>query len=252
MKLRVAYGATGWRQSMSRTAETLATLGYQGIEGYGLLDLLPEDEGLPWLLSKLNLGFVGSYFGSSLITLVSQDAELARFDQMCKRAAAFGGKKIVVGAGKLLPSREDGHWHQLIANIGRMSRIAEYAHVELCYQPHYGTLVYNETGIAKFAAETPSEVKLTLDTGHLLMADVSCVETFEKYWTRLGHIHLKDLDKNGAFCSLGAGRPQVIRDVLKLLVDRGWADWVTIELDSSPDAKEAAKRSLDFVRSVVS
>ena len=47
---------------MFEVAQILKEIGPVGIEGFGLTDLMPEDENLGTKLDQLGIAFVGSYF----------------------------------------------------------------------------------------------------------------------------------------------------------------------------------------------
>ena len=90
-----------------------------------------------------------------------------------------------------------------------------------------------------------SDLDLCLDTGHALYAGIDPVRVIERYGARIGHLHLKDLDRDaiadgywasvarGAFCPLGAGAldlPALVAALRRL----GYRGFATIEQDRRP------------------
>jgi len=87
--------------------------------------------------------------------------------------------------------------------------------VTLCFHPHYGTCVFNQSDIDYFAEHTdPEYVSFCIDTAHTTLAGMNPAELIKQYGDRLAYVHLKDVDtyslkdldnKCQAFRALGHG-----------------------------------------------
>ena len=98
---RIAYGGIGWvTWPLCEIAAKLAPLGIRGIEGFGLTELMPEDADLPDALSRLNMRFVGSYFGASIVQKDRRETEVQNFTATVRKVAELGGTVIALGGGR--------------------------------------------------------------------------------------------------------------------------------------------------------
>ena len=243
---KLAYGAIGWDLPMSQVAEIISGLGYQGLEGFGLLELLPEDEQLAERLRDHRLSFVGSYFSGSFVQPDRLEHEIANFRDTCRRIRAFGGNKVAVGAGRIIPNQDrEVLWQRLIPALIQLSQVAVSEGVVLCLHPHQGNLVYTEEETARVVAETPPTIMLTLDTAHLSASKCDVVKVFERFSDRLGHVHLKDY--RNRFLPLGEGDVP-LADVLNYLQSIKYEGWATVELDATHEPEVDARKSMDFLR----
>lgn len=243
---KIAYGAIGWERPMTEVAEIVSGLGYQGLEGFGLLELLPQDEHLSESLQANRLSFVGSYFSGSFVQPDRLDHEIANFRSTCRRIRVFGGSRVAVGAGRIIPNQDrEVLWKRLIPALIKLSQVAVSEGVDLCLHPHQGNLIYTEEETARVVSETPSTVKLTLDTAHLLASKCDVVKVFERFSSRLGHVHLKDY--RNRFLPLGEGDVP-LAEVLNYLQSIKYEGWATVELDATHEPEVDARKSMDFLR----
>ena len=76
--------------------------------------------------------------------------------------------------------------------------LGEYAKslgVTVCFHPHYGTCVFSQEDIDYFAAHTnPEYVSFCFDTAHTTLAGICPVKLIHQYGSRIGYMHLKDVD----------------------------------------------------------
>lgn len=127
-------------------------------------------------------------------------------------------------------------------------------------------LLHNHMGIV----ETPEQVEtflekcpeagLLLDIGHMVVAGGDPLYFIDKYFDRLGAVHVKDFvykDKDaedwGArirFCELGAGEMgDLSRQVLLKLKDKGYSGWIHVEHDTHlQEPAKDLKISRDYMR----
>ena len=180
-----AYGAIGWPHPMSYVAERIAKLGYQGLEGFGLLDLLPPDQRLAFTLHSNKLKFVGSYFSASLVQPDRLPDELDDFRATCRKIRELGGTKVAVGAGRILDDVDKSVlWDRLLKSLNQMADVAVQEQVDFCLHPHQGNLIYTYEETKRVIENTPDSVRLTLDTAHVHAAGCKVVQVFEEWLIR--------------------------------------------------------------------
>lgn len=250
---KIGYGSIGWLLvPMVKIAREVHALGVEGIEGFGLTEMLLEDEQLAVELPKIGVRFIGSYFGASLVEPEALKYELDEFDRTLLKIAQLQGSVVAVGAGRIFPESRDRDWNHFIQAIKQMAGMAAARGVQLAYHPHDHTLVYEEQELARFLSDTKdSQVGITLDTAHFSKAHMDIYSQVKSLGSRLKHVHLKDLDRDGNFADLGKGMLD-LRRFLQCLKDAGYAGWVTIEIDSTDDPFESARANVSHLKLVLS
>ena len=123
--------------------------------------------------------------------------------------------------------------------------LGEYAKslgVTVCFHPHYGTCVFSQSDIDYFAEHTnPDYVSFCFDTAHTTLAGINPVELIHKYGSRIGYMHLKDVDtyalskaegraKMASFRALGHGTVN-FPAVKAALEEEGYDGVLCVELD---------------------
>ena len=245
---KIAYGSIGWvTWALSEVAANLGSMGIRGIEGFGLNELMPEDNELKVKLARLEVSFVGSYFGASMVQKDRWETEVANFTSTVKSVAELGGNIVSVGGGRFYPGlsnqRRSEDWARLIEGAHTFGRIAQQHGVKFGFHPHDHTLVFRHDDIERFLKDTdPALVGLTFDTAHFGAADMNILDQLKSHFKRIVHVHLKD-EKDGRFLELGRGRLP-LKEFLASLHGGGYNGWITIELDATPDPVASATDSL--------
>ncbi len=144
---------------------------------------------------------------------------------------------------------DDAGWRSLAANVGDAARRCRDRGLEPTFHHHVGTHVEAPAEIERLLALT--DIGLTLDTGHLLMAGGDPVTALRQWAGRINHVHIKDvrLDvvdravRAGAdvrdlwgrnpFCRLGDGDLDLDAVVLGLR-QIGYTGWLVVEQDLVP------------------
>ena len=234
-----------------KTLESVAAAGYTGIE---LFDgnLIPFESSMDEFLSMVKgngLDVAGVYSGGHFIYPDAHEDELARFDRSIRMAALAGARHYVVGGGAVRASGSRAVDYQTAgAFLSSVAERAETAGLIPSYRPHLGSLAQAPDQIdALFAATT---IGLCADVAHIAAGGGDPTAVIHKYADRLAYVHLKDLDpRTNAFLPLGAGSVNMAA-VIDALIDAGYQDWVTVELDGyNGDQNAAAARSLQFLQS---
>lgn len=141
---------------------------------------------------------------------------------------------------------------RLHRNVQRAAEIVRAAGFEPTFHHHAGTFVESPAEIDAFLAGT--DVGLTLDVGHLVLADGDPVDAVRRWSSRITHLHLKDVDRarvsailasgggmaevwsGGAFVAFGRGDVDLAA-VMDLIAAGGFDGWVVVEQDvlNGPD-----------------
>jgi len=145
------------------------------------------------------------------------------------------------------PELDETGWHTLLANLDRLSKVAEEHGVHAVLHPHVGTMV--ETGDDVRRVLEGSTVQLCLDTGHLLIGGTDPAELARQAPERVAHTHLKDVDlglarqvqdgrrsyteavRAGMYRPLGTGDVDV-PSIISHLRRRGYDGWYVLEQDT--------------------
>ena len=114
--------------------------------------------------------------------------------------------------------------------------------VTLCFHPHYGTYIFSQSDIDLFAEKTnPEYVSFCIDTAHTTLAGMDPVALIKQLGSRIGYMHLKDVDtyalskaegraKMASFRALGHGTVN-FPAVKAALEEVGYDGVLCVELD---------------------
>lgn len=235
---------------------TVAELGYRGIE------LGPPGYLEPPALAEWGLELVG---GFAPLHLDDEDAFTSDtadwLDPIAAALAETGTCGPVVLADAGTPERLAGAGRpdeqartaltgdRLARALDRVVRAAERCRtrgVEAVFHHHTGTYFERPEEIAALVDRT--DVSLCFDTGHAAVGGGDPLELARTYATRIGHLHLKDVDPallarvrsgalpleqvwgKGMFCPFGEGMVDV-RAVLALPELQDFDGWIVLEQD---------------------
>ena len=229
-------------------ARDIADAGYEGIEVFdgNLLDYAGKERKFARLLKSRGLRFVAAYSGANFIFDDILGEELARIERVAVAAAAAGAEHLVVGGGA---QRASGSKRDDIKRLGaaleKVVRIARKHGLLAHYHPHLTTLVEGPDAVRRVFAETA--IAFCPDTAHLAAAGADVPALIREFSDRIRYVHLKGWQKTPfAFTPLDEGSLD-IGAILQALADIAYSGWLTVELDSWPDPKDGAKRSLAFL-----
>lgn len=96
-------------------------------------------------------------------------------------------------SGELAPEQ----WKNLTDGTSALGKLLlEEFGVSLVFHAHVDTHVDTQPRVERFLQDTdPQYVNLCLDTGHISYCDGDNVEIIQKYPTRIGYVHLKQVDR---------------------------------------------------------
>jgi inosose dehydratase len=236
------YNATEWGMNMERDAAKL------------LADL-----------QQRNLQILGGFVGLELRNREKRDKEMERALEIGRFFQSVGAPYLIAADGGDDRRRgEAGHvdpngaltkeqWQSLATGLNDLARELAPMGIKVVFHNHVGTYVETEAETGRLLEETdPALVSWCLDCGHLAYGGGDNLRALEKYGNRVGYVHIKDVDgqvlqksrenawsfaqalKSYIFAPLGEGIARV-PEVIDSLRQAGYAGWVVIEQDTTPD-----------------
>jgi inosose dehydratase len=138
--------------------------------------------------------------------------------------------------------------------------------MQAVFHPHVGTYVETRAEIDRLCELTdPTLLMLCPDTGHLAYAGADPEQLFSDYRTRIGYVHLKDIDaialervrrehldfveavRIGMFVELGTGMVS-IRRIIDALRDAHYRGWIIVEQDAPREPLSSAIANRAYLR----
>lgn len=178
-------------------------------------------------------------------------------------------------AGRVQPgepvSLNDRQFDQMAHLLERIARLWKEYGIDLYYHPHVATYVEAPHEIENLMQRTdPNLVRLGPDTGHTLFGGGDPVGFIERYFSRVGGLHLKDVRSEivdevrrerlnyrqacarGVWTELGTGDVDFLA-LFRMLRERDWSGWVIVETDHTrfPSALESSKASRRYLKEVI-
>lgn len=234
--------------------------GFTGIELGGKF---PRNPGIiRFLLNNYKLSLPGGWYGS-LLRERSADEEwvymqdqinLLKFLKSDVFVFADVSGSIQSVANKPLSSRpqlESNEWREYCKKISELANRLNDVGLPISYHQHMGTIIQSESDVDKFINETNDNTYLLYDTGHLNFAQADFQKILNKYFSRINHIHCKDIRKNiledslkkdlsfrdsflnGVFTVPGDGSidyEPIIREIFR----NNYQGWLIIEAEQDP------------------
>ena len=243
----------------------LAEMRQAGYDGSELGHKFPRrPEALAELLGRYDLQFVSGWHSLYLLERPFE-AERRCFEAHADFLARMGSRVVIVAEcsrriyhdpeqplrfterDTLLNSAD---WQGLAVGLDELARIAAARGLQLAYHHHMGTVIQDRREIDELMRRT-SAVRLLVDTGHLVFADVDPLAVLRAHQGRVAHVHLKDvrpdvvlrarIDKHSFSRAVRAGVFTVPGDggidfapILALLRRSGYAGWLVVEAEQDP------------------
>ena len=237
-----------------------------GPEGF-----LPSDpDELTALLDSFGLSCVGTF-----VPVLLHDAghdPLPDIAAPLEALVACGANVLVLAAATgtdgydSRPILDDDQWAILLDNLDRLAAAAAEKGVLAVLHPHAGTMVETRSEVDRVL--TGSEIKLCLDTGHLLIGGTDPLQLARAVPGRIAHAHLKDVDaalaarvqagdltyteavREGIYTPLGGGDVD-IAGIVTALRSNGFDGWFVMEQDTILDGEPVDEGPVRDVRSSV-
>lgn len=269
MKNKLAYHANCWGElggnavgvtsitqltyqtygDIERAIREIGIVGYEGTELFdgNLLAYEGRLGDLRSVLSQSGVDLVAAYSGANFIFDDILEEELARIERVADAAAELGAEHLVVGGGaKRAKGIRDGDMDRLGAALNQVVDIAKRAGLQAHYHPHLSTIVEGPKEVRTIFSKT--DIHFCPDTAHLAAAGGNVPEMILEHRDRISYVHLKGLHEEPfAFTPLDEGTLDMAT-ILEALKTIDYSGWITNELDSWPDPKLGAFRSLNYLR----
>jgi len=256
----------------------MALAGYSGSEVGNKYPSNPSI--LKEYLQIRGLQICNKWFSSYLISSPFEDV-LKKFHQDIEYLKALGadvigpseqtrscqGRPVSVFSGK--PRFTTEEFKRLTTGMNRLGRIARDEGLRLAYHHHMGTGVQTVEETERFLNDThPDDVYLLYDSGHFAFSEEDPVAALEKFVSRVGHVHLKDLRtkefarakkdessfldavRNGVFTVPGDGDID-FTSIFEILEKENYQGWMVVEAEQDPakaNPFQYAKMGRDYIR----
>jgi inosose dehydratase len=249
-------GETTLEQCLSETK----IAGFSGIESGGKFPL--ESEKLLPKLEKEKLKLCSGWYGANLLKNdPKKEFELMRkqltlFKDCSAPCMVFAEVTNSIQSDPSTPlskryilTKDD--WSLLIKRINEISKMMNDEGMPLAYHHHMGTVIETEKDIYRLIENTKDSVKLLIDTGHMLFAKGDYNKITKDLFTRIIHVHCKDIRKkvlddtlkndltfrqafiNGAFTVPGDGCIDY-KPFLSILKKNNYSGWLVVEAEQDP------------------
>jgi inosose dehydratase len=259
-------GDTPLEQCLSEASEA----GFSGIESGGKFPK-KSNELIP-LLDKYNLKLCSGWYGANLrINSVKEEIELIQ-DQLklfqdCKAPCIVFAEVSDSIAGdpkrplSTRPKMTADEWIIYCKKISEIGKYLEDQGMPLAYHHHMGTVIETQQDTERLLENTSDQVKLILDTGHMLFAGGNSIEVANNFKERIIHVHCKDMRKKvlekslkedfsfrqafleGAFTVPGDGFIDY-EPLLTFLKKNNYNGWLVVEAEQDP----AKANPLEYAR----
>ena len=248
-------GDTTLEQCLSEASRA----GFTGTESGGKFpknskELLPK-------LEKENLQLCSGWYGASLLKNTPKEEFKLMREQMnlfkdCKSPCMVFAEvtNSVQGDPKKplsqKPKLSEEEWRLFISRINEIGKMMLDENMPLAYHHHMGTVIETEAETRRLIESTSDDVKLLIDTGHMLFAGGNSIKLTEDFIERIIHVHCKDIRKDvlkslkndstfrqafldGAFTVPGDGCIDY-KPFLKVLKENEYKGWLVVEAEQDP------------------
>ena len=259
-------GDTPLEQCLSEASEA----GFSGIESGGKFPK-KSNELIP-LLDKYNLKLCSGWYGANLrINSVKEEIELIQ-DQLklfqdCNAPCIVFAEVSDSIAGdpkrplSTRPKMNNEEWNNYCKKISEIGKYLEDQGMPLAYHHHMGTVIETQQDTERLLENTSDQVKLILDTGHMLFAGGNSIKVANNFKDRIIHVHCKDMRKKvlenslkndfsfrqafleGAFTVPGDGFIDY-EPLLTFLKKSNYNGWLVVEAEQDP----AKANPLEYAR----
>jgi len=246
-----------------RVFDEMAAAGYDGTE-LGPPGYLPLDAGLlREELARRHLAMIAAFVPVNMRTRSAAAEALGGVRRTAELLAAVGASEIMVAdegdqrrralAGRAEQTAQNGmtaeEWASLVDGLHEAARVCGDLGLTLCVHPHAGSYIEHQDEIARLMDETrPELVKLCFDTGHVAFGGGDPLAVARTYASRIGLVHLKDIDMERLRAGMAAGKTyvQLAQDdsfvalgdgsldlpaIVRALRAGGYGGWLVVEQD---------------------
>ena len=250
----------GGETTLEQCLSEASIAGFTGIEFGGKFpknskELLPK-------LEKENLQLCSGWYGATLLRNTPKEEFKLMREQMnlfkdCKCPCMVFAEvtNSIQGDPKTplsqKPKLSKDEWKLLISRINELGKMMLDENMPLAYHHHMGTVIETEAETSRLIESTNDDVKLLIDTGHMLFAGGNSMKLTEDFIDRIIHVHCKDIRKDilekslkndstfrqafldGAFTVPGDGCIDY-KPFLTVLKSKNYNGWLVVEAEQDP------------------
>ncbi|MBU3135505.1 myo-inosose-2 dehydratase [Clostridium gasigenes] len=262
--------------------QCISEMALAGFTGSEVGNKYPRDiETLKHAIGLRGIEIASAWFSSFLTTAPFEETAKA-FIEHRDFLFNMGAKVIVVSEqghsiqGKMDTSVFEGkykfndeEWKALAEGLNKLGELALEKGMKIVFHHHMGTGVQTTKEIDKLMKLTDENlVYLLFDTGHLVYSGENPIEILRKYFTRIKHIHLKDIRaevvkevkynnlsflkgvRKGTFTVPGDGCID-FKPIFDILEEKGYEGWMIVEAEQDPaiaNPLEFAIKARNYIR----
>ena len=255
----------GWGPQLpyGQVLDEMAAAGYEGTE-LGPAGYLPADPAqLREELARRKLAMIAAFVPVNLRERAAHAASFAAVEAVARLLAAVGGQHILLSdegdelrrsiAGRAAETAVRGmtaeQWEAFVAGLHEAADRCRDLGLTVSFHPHGGTYIEHPVEVERLLESTdPDRIRLCLDTGHTAFGGGDPLETVKRWGTRVGLVHLKDIDigrlrsgiaqgkgytplaQEGVFVELGTGSLD-LPAIISALREAGYDGWLVVEQD---------------------
>lgn len=252
--MKIAY--TGWtwlinhndnhKWEFEQFLKEVSDLGYEAVENFAFITKYFDNDAaaVNQLLDKYKLELCNLYEHFSDNDEADYESAVHYVDFMKKTGTKYLNLQGVMWNDEPRERPLDADKIKKYAVLSdRIGKLCKENGITACFHPHANTPIYTEEQIDLFLEYTnPEYVTLCLDTAHTTIAGMDAVKAFERYASRIGYVHLKDVDPDTVtyannpmdrFRPLGVGTVD-FKGVYNVLKTHGYDGILCVELDRQP------------------
>ena len=193
----------GGKTTLEQCLSEARIAGFSGIESGGKFPKDPSK--LIPKLEKEKLSLCSGCYGANLLKNTPQEEMELMTEQLdlfikCGAPCGFAEVTGSIQSDPKTPlskrpilNNED--WKLLIKRINEISKMMMDRGMPLAYHHHMGTVIETQKDTERLMDNTIDEVKLLIDTGHMLFAGGDSIKLLEDYYQNLFMFTLKILEK---------------------------------------------------------
>jgi sugar phosphate isomerase/epimerase len=254
------FQAATFKGDLDANLAQIAAMGYEGAELAIRDPKLVNLDALETLTRKYGLKVpaigTGQAWGEEGLSFTDPDPvvrarAIERIQNQIPVAARFNAV-IIIGLirGLVKPGMEQGQAEAWLCEaLQKCSRAAEPAGVRLALEPinRYETTLINNVsqGLDLIEKVGSPNFGLLLDTFHMNIEEANITDSINACGERIFHFHVADSNRwypGAGHLDFGA--------ILRVLVSTGYDGWVSGEFLPKPDAATAARKNLEYWRSL--
>jgi inosose dehydratase len=251
---------------LTRILADARSIGFQGVELGGSFPRTAPD--LSALLAPFDLSLAGGWFGGRLLErglaaeIAAARGHIALLRAMgcpvfiyAETSRAVHGERRTPLASR--PRLVEDDRRRLGEALTDFAAFLAGEGLALAYHPHLGTVVEDADDIRVLLDGCGPAVGLTLDTGHLALAEIDAASLVRDHPSRIIHVHAKDV-RAGVFDRVRRDRMSFLDGVLegmftvpgdgdldwgvlmRALASIGYEGWIVVEAEQDPAKAEPA------------